>query len=434
MQTTAIQDSTLDEAAQVLSLATVHLRQHPEWSLPLIEIVTGRLFGDPALEAQISPALVEFLATGNMAAEMLESLDAEITALWTRWIERLRGERDGRFSAGDAQGALAIGQKLSRQAVSVREDILVLAHLFAHTGQLEDAKRLAESVPDRETDGDLQRFRASIFERLGQFDEALIAARSAMNICVDGSAVKEDLERIFSKRRDQLAAVRANASLDAQERLAAAMELIHVEPGVDSITALVHLQGHLGLLDEALETVDQLLALDRTNGQIFRLKASLLERQGRLAEALTEATQAGVLLPDDPEVKQDQWRIGMARREELTRLRDATFPDGASLEAARQLHQLGHSSAEDDARFAHIQTHHGLLQQALATIDSAIQKNSADSEFHRLRSSLLERLGIFDAGLASAKQAMRLAPGDKSLKTDLRRLRAKVICSRILRA
>ncbi|KAI3590486.1 hypothetical protein D9X30_3971 [Cupriavidus sp. U2] len=416
----------------MLALASEHLRRHPEWSLPLIAIVTERLLEEAGKKKPVSALLERFLATKDVDDDALDALDGEITSLRTHWGERLRRARDKRLSEGKLSEALTTCDKLSKHGLSNRGDILTSAHILAHAGQLKDAILLTDSVSDRDQDCELQRFRASIFERLGRFHDALNAAQNAVDLSKNNGEVRADLGRILAKRRDQLMTVRGSAP-DTQDGLVAAVELVRIDCSSSNIAALAHIQARHGILDEALASVDRVIVLDAANGEHFRLKASLLERMGRLEEAQIVAAKAAELLPHQMEVEEDYRRISAARRDELIRARDDNFPNVVSLEAAKCLDRLGDSTIADIAKFAHIQTHHGLLEQALITIERAIQRDAGDSEFFRLKGSLLERLGMFEAGLAGIKQALKLAPNDKSLKADKRRLRAKVICSRIMR-
>lgn len=77
---------------------------------------------------------------------------------------------------------------------------------------------------------------------------------------------------------------------------------------------------------------------------------------------------------------------------------------------------------EDHLVLAHMLSKADQLREALYRIDKAIALKSDDSECHRFRASILERMGQFWSAREAIKLAISLSPTDPDLPVDLNRI------------
>jgi hypothetical protein len=132
--------------------------------------------------------------------------------------------RNRRETAASAEERLAFGLKLVCGRQVQVDDIARLAHLFAEEEALSDAIYwIDKAIKISPENGELHRFKASIHERMGNFELALPAAFAARENGADSQAMSADIERI---RQIEIASIRMNSrSKDPAASLAAFAEL-----------------------------------------------------------------------------------------------------------------------------------------------------------------------------------------------------------------
>ena len=87
-------------------------------------------------------------------------------------------------------------------------------------------------------------------------------------------------------------------------------------------------------------------------------------------------------------------------------------------------------AADERATGSHLERAHAFaerdqLQEALAEIDLAIEKDPYSLEAHQFRGNLLEKMGDIDAAIQAYRQARYLNPANASTRQDLRRALSK---------
>lgn len=209
------------------------------------------------------------------------------------------------------------------------------------------------------------------------------------------------------------------------EAIEAGLQLAHHEPeGVEDWVTLAHLFARAGRLKESLGWVDRALVVKPERADYHRLRASMLERLGRVEEALEVAAQALALKPDDPELAADLERTKAAYMNSLRQQRDRSPDLTSAIEAGLKLAHRETDGVEDWVALAHLLAKAKRLNESLGWVDRALEKKLDVADYHRLRASVLERLGRFDEALPAAKRALELSPDHNELAADLKRIEA----------
>jgi tetratricopeptide (TPR) repeat protein len=129
---------------------------------------------------------------------------ARVDSNWTcTMIEAIAGQVLPNFynqkleTAETAAERAALDLKLALVSSGRTADLLHLAHAYADAEHLQDAlfwiERAIEARPD---EGEYLRFKASILERMRQFEQALRIANEAQRLGADPQAIHADIGRI----------------------------------------------------------------------------------------------------------------------------------------------------------------------------------------------------------------------------------------------
>lgn len=210
-------------------------------------------------------------------------------------------------------------------------------------------------------------------------------------------------------------------------KISARLAAIERDPGsVADMAALGHLLARAERLDDALHWVDQAISGDEVNGDLHRLRASILERMGAPLEAGAAIEEALRLCPDDAGLESDYQRISAAIVKGYREARDTSADLLTAIEAGNQVVQVS-ESLEDIAALAHLLARASLLEEALHWIDQAIARDELNFEYHRFRASILERKGAVGEAVNAIKNALRLCPDDAGLRADYARVDEAIV-------
>jgi tetratricopeptide (TPR) repeat protein len=274
---------------------------------------------------------------------------------------------------------------------------------------------------------DAHRFRASLLERQRHFDAALTCARHAFSIDPDNADTIRDITRIEVARAAWLRHTRDTSSAPGVS-IAAARELAQ-DPAAETrdLIELAHRLAAAEQLNEALDWIQRVLAIDPAAIDAYRFRASVLERQGRFDAALVTARRALSLDPNDGSLQREIDRIEGARTNSLRHTRDTASDGGIAIAAARELAQRPSASVHDLSDFAHRLAAAEQLNEALDWIQRVLAIEPDRIDALRFHSSMLERLGRSRQALRIARRARALSPGDRGLREDCRRIRRKAL-------
>ena len=124
----------------------------------------------------------------NWACHMIEAVGGQALP------EFYRQQRD---LAQDADQRIHYGLKLASSPSGRIDDKIHLAQAYADKELLVDSLYwIGKAIQSRPEAGEYLRFKASILERMGSFDEALLAAEKAELLGADAVAIRADIERI----------------------------------------------------------------------------------------------------------------------------------------------------------------------------------------------------------------------------------------------
>jgi tetratricopeptide (TPR) repeat protein len=196
------------------------------------------------------------------------------------------------------------------------DDLVKLAHALARLERLDEALFwVGETLKADDASAGIWRFRASLLERLGRFEEALDSAQGAQARGLPGDVAAEDIARIRRRMMDELqreadgpdprkavaALLKLSGLPEAERSGSAAVRDLSLLAAVgqadrDVLVQLAHACADADQLDDGLHWLRKAGELEQPDGEFLRFKASLLERSGRIDEALRtalEARQAG---------------------------------------------------------------------------------------------------------------------------------------------
>jgi tetratricopeptide (TPR) repeat protein len=184
-------------------------------------------------------------------------------------------------------------------------DLIGVAHRHAAQERLDASLHsIASAIALKPDDGELLRFKASILERMGSFEEALKVAREAEVHGANPKAIKQDIERLHRRYLVHLDTTSGRVLPDfhRQQRDAAAVNGERIrrglklasrdEPSPEDLIDLAHAYAEDEKLWDALYWIGKAIEVHPDDGEILRFKASILERIGRFEEALQVAEEA----------------------------------------------------------------------------------------------------------------------------------------------
>lgn len=290
----------------------------------------------------------------HWTCRMLEAVNARIMPAFHR------GQRDAADSTADR---IRHGEQLALGEAAQIDDLMQLAHACADEERLIEAlhwvSKATELCP---MEGEFLRFRASLLERLGAFEEALRVAHEARALGADPASIVSDIDRISARfnRHIEEACDRRLPDFYRQQRDMAACNadrISHGEKiitsstaGIDDLVQLAHAYAADERLLEALCRVSQAIQLQPDNGELFRFKASILERMARYDEALQAAIEARNLGADAGSISVDVERIEEGLVCHLTEL-SSCLDTTASLPASMELLCMGRLKFREFIKF-----------------------------------------------------------------------------------
>ena len=218
---------------------------------------------------------------------------------------RLHAERGGVLeSLGRGEEAVAA----TVTAAGLQPGDAALQHrasiCLANQGHYERALAFAEAaaaIPPTSPGSLIQKSR--MLSQLGRHEEALAAAQEAVALNPDNPRGVAHLERL---KRDE-ARTRSAETKDARSGQATAANAA----GDDMEDTFSTAQGLLnsGSLEEALTLVDRGLEADPRRAELHLLRSNVMERMGRLEDAIADARKAMALKPGDAALIKHHYRL-----------------------------------------------------------------------------------------------------------------------------
>lgn len=111
--------------------------------------------------------------------------------------------------------------------------------------------------------------------------------------------------------------------------------------------------------------------------------------------------------------------------------RDTSTDMARAIEAGIEVAVRCPREIADLVALAHLLARVERLEESLNWIDQAIELRAGMADYHRLRASVLERLGRFKAAYFAAKKACFIDSKNPALANDVRRIRKKFIIQRV---
>jgi tetratricopeptide (TPR) repeat protein len=358
-----------DVMSPVLRLVSSRLTNHPEWAVPLLEVLAGQL----------------------------------AVPMWRR----------ARDSSKDLPTAIRAAISIAHHARADVEDWIALSHLLATDGRLSESLSWVNRVLQHQPHvASHHRLKASLLERLDRFEEALDAASSAIELDPENPDLIVDEERMSASHVQAMRRVRDDGATKLEIAIGEGMKLAQrAQALVEDWAALALLLAKAERLNEALAWSSR--ALQAEPGLIANhcLKVTLLQRLVRFEEALHAAGQALALHPGDATLGREQQRVELAYLKYLRLRRDGS-PDLAAIAAGQQLAQREPQMIEDWLALAQLLVRHKRDAEALIWIEKATMRKPRVAEYFSLRATLLERLGRYEEALGAATQALAIRPAD----------------------
>jgi tetratricopeptide (TPR) repeat protein len=378
-----VKPDSIEALAPILALVSSRLTRDPDWAVPLLELVTGRL-----------------------AMPML---------------------RRARDESIDRSVAIRAALNVAGHEAADIEDWIILAHLLATEGRLIEALSWVNRVlPLQSHVASHHRLKASVLERLDLPKEALEAVGCALELDPSSADLMADRQRISARHGELLRRVRDASASAPAAALDAAMTLAQrAETPVEDWPALAHLLVRQERDAEALIWIDKIIARTPDVADYLELRAGVLERMARFEEALDDTARACELKPNDARLAQAGRRIESAFVSTLRTRRDQSQDLPVAIDAAHKLAQRNTAAIDDWVALAHMLAKAERLNEALEWASRALQGAPGAVDLHRLYASLLERLYRSDEALCAIKHAMVLHPEEQALTEDRRRIESR---------
>ncbi|SFI17807.1 Flp pilus assembly protein TadD, contains TPR repeats [Collimonas sp. OK307] len=373
-----------EESVPILQLIAARLVSNPDWSLNLLETTTHRLLH----------SRFKYLVEGG--ADIIQLTE--------------------------------LAESISRRQVDDIESFSKLAQLLAKTNHEEASlKWIDRAIALKGDEAEFYRLRASLFERTGKLREAEEAIRCAITLAPNDSALQEDCERIEQRL---LAALKQERSTAAEPNLALAAAVAIVDRCPDDPYEMAHLAQLMAKADAqemSLNWIEQAIIFKDDEVEFHRLRASLLERMGRMRAAEVSVLRAIELAPDDSALQQDSDRIKHGLVTILRQERDAHIDLDRAIEMTKEIVLRSPDDHQEMAYLAQLLAKENHCEASLIWIDRAIALNGDEAEFHRLRANFLEKLDRLMDAETSIKYAVELAPNDPTLQQDKERIGAELL-------
>ena len=220
----------------------------------------------------------------------LQADRSRISAAYLHWLKEMRD------SAVGFEGVIGAAKEIVERAPRDPNGYSGLAETLLSAGNFEEALRCVDRAIaiDAETPK-LFQLRAGVLERLGMYDEAEQAINRAAQLAPEDLAMQKAREHIARKVNESLRQ-RIAATPDVPEGIALAEELVRRYPtsALDSMS-LAQLLAKAGCFDEALRHVDRMIEFDDQIVDFHCLRAAILVKMGRSAEA-EQSVERGVTL------------------------------------------------------------------------------------------------------------------------------------------
>ncbi|HVS63543.1 MAG TPA: tetratricopeptide repeat protein [Thermoanaerobaculia bacterium] len=467
------------------------MQGHAERAVELLTLALEMEPGDPVTLVRLADARLELGDRGEarrLFAEALE-IDADSAAA----IEGL-----GRIAAaeGDTAGAVELFHRALELQPSASSLHYSLSQAYRRLGRLEEAQfHLARRGSAPVTVGDpllapVAELGRSVHLQLAQanramedrrFDAAADSYRSVLELEPDDVAARHGLAVALLELGDVPAALEHLE--DALRRVPAEGEQARLQR-IDILGALAAVHLRQGNDDEAIESLDAVLALDADRLDVRSQRGDALARRGRLEEAIAEYDRILAAREDHPPtllkratahlhagrveegLRDFERAVAAAPREPAIRLRYAEALEhvGRRAEAARERaaaregasgdEQRGHLLAEEGRRLVAA----GRYQEAIRSFEQAIDLapdpelvrlelgrvlghvgrfREAEEQFSRVLSTSPRNLDAwrgrilaavldrrFDAAKVALRDALQVFPRDDALANALARLLA----------
>jgi uncharacterized protein (TIGR02466 family) len=327
-------------------------------------------------------------------------------------------------SNGDLVGA----ERAYRQALDLQPDhpvaLQLLGLLFSKHGDLPAAETLMrQSLKAQAAQPNVWNNLGNLLEGLGQMDEALACFDQALIFNLNYADAHFNRARLLHQLQ---------RPTDAARALLRTIELAG--------TPSVAMQSDAGYLKEALETLDEALALTPEKPALLHNRATLLQRSHRHAEALIAHDKALAMGLNAADAHYNRGNT----LQSLGRLDDATLAYRAALALAplhrlalldlarlrwrlgdpdfdkelRQVSQSHPQAAVGPALRGQLLMRAERFEEASANYAEAIHREPNSPAFHDGRGRCLVRVGRLPEGLACHAQAVALAPNDSQLRIN----------------
>jgi tetratricopeptide (TPR) repeat protein len=369
-----------DAMSPVLRLVSSRLTNHPQWAVPLLEVLAGQLA-----------------------------------------VPILRRARD---SSNDPPTAIRAAISIAQHARADVEDWIAVSHFLATDGRLSESLSWANRVLQHQPHvASHHRLKASLLERLDQFEEALAAVSSAIELDPENPDLIVDEERMSASHVQAMRRVRDDGATKLEVAIDEGMKLAQrAQALVEDWAALALLLAKAERLNEALAWSSRALRAEPGVIANHCLKVTLLQRLVRFEEALHAADQALALHPRDAALAREQQRVELSYLKYLRQRRDGSPDLPAAIAAGQQLAQREPQMIEDWLALAQLLVRHNRDAEALIWIEKATMRKPRVAEYFTLRATVLERLGRYEEALGAATQALAIRPADFSCASERDRL------------
>jgi tetratricopeptide (TPR) repeat protein len=370
----------MDAMSPILRLVSSRLTNHPEWAVPLLELLAGQLA-----------------------------------------VPMLRRTRDG---SKDPSIAIRAAISIAEHARADVEDWIALSHLLATDGRLSAALSWVNRVLHHQPHvASHHRLQASVLERLDRFEEALAAASCAIELDPENLDLIADEERICASHVQAMRQVRDDGASKLDLAIGEGMKLAQrAQALVEDWMALARLLAKAERLNEALAWCSRALKAEPRIAGHYSLNVSLLQRLARFEEALHTVSRALALHPGDSALEREQQRVELAYLKYLRQRRDGSPDLMTAIAAGQQLAQREPQMIEDWLALAQLLVRHKRDAEALVWIEKASVSKPRVAEYFTLCATILERLGRYEEALRAATRALAVRPADKSCASERDRI------------
>ncbi len=350
-----------------------------------------------------------------------------------RLVDRVDGQTVTEFPA--------LAQSLHGHTISPRDYSRLLHSLqnARHAAAQRDGKRLQASLKEALDLNPLHpptlRFAARIYRQQGDWKTALRLMTPLASLAPGDASVFIEIGDLYFKLREW----------DQSEQ--AYRRVMNIDPGRSAVLAkLIGIREEQGNIAQGLREVQSALQRYPEEANLHARRGSLLEKAGRVAEALKSYGRAVELSPN-----LDEGYLGLARvhlvqgqrdkaREVLQQaarripddpklqMRYASFCEKESLSRQALLFYRNARHADPGLAGAHLgmaraQMNLGLTEEALATARVGLQAAPRSLELHQLQCELLAQSHQLPEMRMAVENAARIFPGNSEVLARLARVR-----------